>query len=77
MTENHAAVAQDVLIELYRSVYKTRRFEQQCIELYRGGMVWGYLHPYLGEEGFAAGACAAIGKQVLSRAPLRTRTLYC
>lgn len=63
MTEHNAAVAQDVLIELYRSVYKTRRFEQRCIELYREGMVQGYLHPYLGEEAVAAGACAAIGKQ--------------
>lgn len=63
MAENNAAVAQDVLLELYRSVYKTRRFEQRCIELYREGMVRGYLHPYLGEEAIAAGACAAIGKQ--------------
>ncbi len=62
MAENATNVAQSILEEMYRSVYKTRRFEQRCIELYREGMIRGYLHPYLGEEAIAAGVCAAIGK---------------
>ncbi|MGD9290976.1 MAG: thiamine pyrophosphate-dependent dehydrogenase E1 component subunit alpha, partial [Desulfobacterales bacterium] len=40
----------------------TRQFELKCAELYRAGLIRGYLHPYLGEEAIAAGACAAIGK---------------
>jgi TPP-dependent pyruvate/acetoin dehydrogenase alpha subunit len=56
------SVDQDILVEMYRSIYKTRRFEQRCIELYREGTIRGYLHPYLGEEAIAAGACAAIGR---------------
>jgi TPP-dependent pyruvate/acetoin dehydrogenase alpha subunit len=45
---------------MYRNVYATRRFELKCIELYRLGLIRGYLHPYLGEEAVAAGACAAL-----------------
>ncbi|MGD9139761.1 MAG: thiamine pyrophosphate-dependent dehydrogenase E1 component subunit alpha [Desulfobacterales bacterium] len=52
----------NVLLELYRNVYATRQFELKCAELYRAGLIRGYLHPYLGEEAIAAGACAAIGK---------------
>lgn len=45
---------------IYRSIYATRQFELRCIELYRQGLIRGYLHPYLGEEAVAAGACAAL-----------------
>lgn len=45
---------------IYRSIYATRQFELRCIELYRQGLIRGYLHPYLGEEAIAAGACAAL-----------------
>ncbi len=49
-----------LLARMYRNVYATRRFELKCIELYRLGLIRGYLHPYLGEEAVAAGACAAL-----------------
>ena len=61
--EEQLSLNQELLVEMYRSVYKTRRFEQRCIELYREGAIRGYLHLYLGEEAIAAGACAAIGKE--------------
>lgn len=48
------------LAELYRQLALIRRFEQQCIKLYRKGLIRGYLHPYLGEEAIAVGACAAL-----------------
>ena len=35
-------------------------FETRCIRLYRQGLIRGYLHPYLGEEAIATGACAAL-----------------
>ena len=57
-----SAVDAKVLLGMYRSVYATRRFELKCAELYRAGLIRGYLHPYLGEEAIAAGACAAIGE---------------
>ncbi len=54
------AVDEKTLFQIYRSLYATRQFELRCIDLYRQGLIRGYLHPYLGEEAIAAGACAAI-----------------
>jgi TPP-dependent pyruvate/acetoin dehydrogenase alpha subunit len=55
-----ASLDRELLLGIYRNVYATRRFELACIELYRQGLIRGYLHPYLGEEAIAAGACAAL-----------------
>lgn len=52
--------AEAILQGIYRNIYATRQFELRCIELYRQGLIRGYLHPYLGEEAIAAGACAAL-----------------
>ncbi len=49
-----------ILLDVYRNIYATRQFELKCIELYRRGFIRGYLHPYIGEEAIAAGACAAL-----------------
>jgi len=54
-------VDEAIMLQMYRNVYATRQFELKCAELYRAGLIRGYLHPYLGEEAIAAGACAAIG----------------
>ena len=56
------AVNEAVMLQMYRNVYATRQFELKCAELYRAGFIRGYLHPYLGEEAIASGACAAIGE---------------
>jgi TPP-dependent pyruvate/acetoin dehydrogenase alpha subunit len=55
-----APLDRELLLGIYRNIYATRRFELQCIELYRQGLIRGYLHPYLGEEAIAAGVCAAL-----------------
>ncbi len=55
-------VDEAIMLQMYRNVYATRQFELKCAELYRAGLIRGYLHPYLGEEAIAAGACAAIGE---------------
>ena len=49
------------LLRFYRTLYTIRLFEESCIQLYRQGLVRGYLHPYLGEEAIATGVCAALG----------------
>jgi TPP-dependent pyruvate/acetoin dehydrogenase alpha subunit len=54
------AVEPAVLLQMYRNIFATRQFELKCTELYRQGLIRGYLHLYLGEEAVAAGACAAI-----------------
>jgi len=56
------AVDEVIMLQMYRNVYATRQFELKSAELYRAGYIRGYLHPYLGEEAIAAGACAAIGE---------------
>lgn len=53
-------IAEETLVRMYRSICATRRFELACIEAYRSGLIRGYLHPYIGEEAVAAGACAAL-----------------
>jgi TPP-dependent pyruvate/acetoin dehydrogenase alpha subunit len=60
--EASASVDKRALLHMYRSVYATRRFELKCTELYRQGLIRGYLHQYIGEEAIAAGACAAVEK---------------
>jgi len=45
---------------MYETALTIRLFEQRAIEQYRVGNIRGYLHPYLGEEGIAVGACAAL-----------------
>lgn len=47
-------------IALYRTVRLIRRFEERAIELVRAGHIVGGIHPYLGQEAIAAGACAAL-----------------
>ena len=49
-----------LLSQLYRTLYSIRVFENSCIQLYRQGLIRGYLHPYLGEEAIATGVCAAL-----------------
>ena len=55
--------AKDFLAQLYKSQFTIRLFETSCIQLYRQGLIRGYLHPYLGEEAIATGVCAALRKE--------------
>ena len=47
-------------VRLYRTVRLIRRFEERAIDLVRSGAIVGGIHPYLGQEGVAAGVCAAL-----------------
>jgi len=49
-----------ILKEFYEKVLTIRRFEQSAIEQYRLGNIYGYLHPYTGEEAIAVGAISAL-----------------
>lgn len=46
--------------ESFRTMYKIRIFEKECIQMYRQGLIRGYFHPYLGEEAIAVGVCNAL-----------------
>jgi TPP-dependent pyruvate/acetoin dehydrogenase alpha subunit len=49
-----------LLLDLYRTMYTIRRFEETGVRLYRQGLIRGYFHPYWGEEAIATGVCAAL-----------------
>jgi len=50
----------ELAVNLYRTMVTIRRFEQKAIQLYRQGLIRGYLHPYIGQEAIATGICAAL-----------------
>ncbi len=54
------APSRDTLERIFRTTFAIRQFETEGIKLYRQGLIRGYFHPYLGQEGIAAGACAAL-----------------
>jgi pyruvate dehydrogenase E1 component alpha subunit len=57
-----AELTKERKIEFLRTILKIRRFEEKTIQMYQIAKIWGYLHPYVGEEAIAVGACAAINK---------------
>jgi pyruvate dehydrogenase E1 component alpha subunit len=46
---------------LYRTVRLIRRFEERALELVKAGEIGSGIHPCIGQEGVAAGVCAALG----------------
>ena len=52
----------ELLEKLFRTAYSIRVFETEGIKLYRQGLIRGYFHPYLGQEGIATGVCTALAK---------------
>ena len=55
-------ITKEQKIEMLKLIIKIRRFEERTIQLYQTARIWGYLHPYIGEEAVAVGTCAAINK---------------
>jgi len=45
---------------LYRTIRLIRRFEERSIELVKSGHIGSGVHPCIGQEGVAAGVCAAL-----------------
>lgn len=52
--------SKDLLLSLYRMMFKIRRFEEEGVKLYRQGHIRGYFHPYWGQEAIATGVCSAL-----------------
>mgnify|MGYP000994342179 CR=1 FL=1 len=50
----------ELLNTMYEKALTIRLFEKAAIAQYRIGNIYGYLHPYLGEEGVAVGAISAL-----------------
>jgi acetoin:2,6-dichlorophenolindophenol oxidoreductase subunit alpha len=51
------------LLALYRQLVLIRQFELRAIDERRQGLIPGFIHPYVGEEACAVGACAALNKE--------------
>ena len=56
-------ISKEMKITMLESMIKIRRFEEAMIQLYKEAKIAGHLHPCIGEEGVAVGACSAIGKK--------------
>ena len=48
------------LVEILRKMIMIREFDQLAIELRKKRRIHGALHPYVGEEAVAVGACSAL-----------------
>ena len=45
---------------MYETMFKIRRFEEETFEFYKKGLMAGLAHLYLGEEAIATGVCKAL-----------------
>lgn len=50
----------ELLEKIFKTTFAIRIFESEGIKLYRQGLIRGYFHPYLGQEGIATGVCTAL-----------------
>jgi pyruvate dehydrogenase E1 component alpha subunit len=55
-------LSNDLLVHLYRTMVRIRRFEERIRGEYRRGNIPGMLHLSVGQEAVAAGACSALRK---------------
>jgi pyruvate dehydrogenase E1 component alpha subunit len=55
-----AKLTKESKIKMLKDLITIRRFEERTIQMYAAGEFGGYLHPYVGMEAIATGACAAI-----------------
>jgi len=59
---NTALLSNDRLLDLYMQLVLIRQFELRAIDERRQGLIPGFIHPYIGEEACAVGACAALNR---------------
>jgi pyruvate dehydrogenase E1 component alpha subunit len=48
------------LLQMFEMMLLIRRFEEQCVQFYKNGEIRGSLHPCIGQEATAVGACYAL-----------------
>ena len=51
-------ISTDALLDMYRTMVRIRRCEEQLARSYRAGLITGACHTYVGQEAVAAGVCA-------------------
>lgn len=55
-----ACLPKKTKVDLFKTMVRIRVFEEKALELFTLGLTPGRMHSYIGQEGIAAGACAAI-----------------
>ncbi|MCE5328882.1 thiamine pyrophosphate-dependent dehydrogenase E1 component subunit alpha [bacterium] len=56
-------LSKELQVLMLKKLIEIRRFEERTVQYYQRSKIWGYLHPYIGEEAVAVGACTAIKKE--------------
>lgn len=74
--EAEAQLSDDELIDLYRLMLLTRRFEEKSRELCRQGKLFDSCHMCIGEEAVTVGACYKLKNEDLIMPSLRGRGVY-
>jgi len=55
-------IKKEILIDIYRTMLRIRRFEERVAREFAGGNIAGSVHSYIGEEAVATGAIAHLRK---------------
>lgn len=61
MQDSNVTQSVDDRVELLGRMVLIRRFEEKAAQLRAGGLIPGFLHPCIGQEAVAVGACSALG----------------
>ncbi|HEX7116446.1 MAG TPA: dehydrogenase E1 component subunit alpha/beta [Steroidobacter sp.] len=60
---NDSHASPQLLLRLFESMLRIRRFEERAGELFRQGVIKGTAHSYIGQEAVAAGTCAHLSEE--------------
>lgn len=71
-----AQLTNEELIEMYRLMVLTRRFEEKSVELYAKGKLFDLCHTCIGQEAISVGACFKLRKEDLVLPSLRGRGVF-
>jgi len=52
----------ELVLNMYKMMQKIRYFEENAIKFAKRGKILGFVHPYIGEEAVAVGACSNLRK---------------
>lgn len=52
----------ELVLDMYKKMVKIRHFEENAIKFAKRLKILGFVHPYIGEEAVAVGACANLRK---------------
>jgi TPP-dependent pyruvate/acetoin dehydrogenase alpha subunit len=63
MREGGVELPKELILSLYRSMVRQREFELKLRDVYRSGVMPGFIHLYIGQEAVAAGVCAHLDKK--------------